>query len=250
MNEFFKSYLDKPVARGSLLRRVGLASAGALALGSAGILTQNKAFADGGSESVRDILNVAATAEALAVTVLYGAVSNADKLGLRRHLGTVGSVLDVVEAAMCEEQYHLDFLQSAGATPLLTTFSLPDPAILTDYNTFFQTIEAAEGIFIAAYMAATVEFANGGNGTLARYAYQIGGVECEHRVAARAALGEQPVNNKAFETPMFSAVSDAAALLGKLGFLSPTAGNSYPYPGAAAGHSGCSVGGGVTQTTP
>jgi hypothetical protein len=105
--------------------------------------------------------------------------------------------------------------------------------------TFFSTIEAAEHIFVAAYMTATREFAELGQPLLAKYAYQIGGTEAEHRVLARAALAlagstsHIPPNNKAYETDLFVYVRDAAAVLVQLGFIGGS-GASASYPGRAA----------------
>lgn len=184
------------------------------------------------TESIGTIFNVAATAEALAVTVLTAAIGNATTIGLK------GLILQTVQAALLEEQDHLDFLMLAGAAPLTTDFTVPDPKILTDYNTFFSTLEVAENLFIAAYMTATREFAELGQPTLAKYAYQIGAVEAEHRALVRAALALNnddavPPNNKGFETDLLLYVADAATILTQLGFIGGT-GTKATYPGKAA----------------
>lgn len=202
-------------------------------------------------ENIVDILNIADTAEHLAITFLTAAIGNAGTIGLS------GLILDVVQAALAEEVYHAKFLEAAGASALTDSFSVPDPKMLTDFTTFFQTVEIAESIFIAAYMAATREFAELGQPTLAKYAYQIGAVEAEHRTLARAALalgkslpGDIPPNNKAFETDLFLYVRDAAIVLSDLGFLGKGAVKAA-FPGEAAGLAAAgAMARAVIQTTP
>lgn len=201
------------------------------------------------TENIGDIFNVASTAEVLAVTLLTAAVNNATTIGLK------GLILQTVQAALVEEQDHLDFLLAAGATPLTMTFTVPDPKILTDYTTFFSTLEIAENLFIAAYMTATREFAELGQPTLAKYAYQIGGTEAEHRVLVRAALAlngndHTPPNNKGFETDLLLYVRDAATILTQLGFIGGK-GTPAAYPGRAAALAAAGpMMAGVVQNTP
>jgi hypothetical protein len=186
------------------------------------------------TEAIKDIVNVASTAEALAVTVLTAAVNNATTLGL------TGLVLNTVQAALVEELAHFQLLRDVlGAKPLTTTFYVPDPKILTDKVTFLSTLEVAENLFIAAYMTAAREFAELGQPTLAKVAYQTGSTEAEHRVMVRAALALNgdttriPPNNKAFETDLLLYVADAVGILKGLGFLGPS-GTAASYPGDAA----------------
>jgi hypothetical protein len=124
-------------------------------------------------ESIQDILNIAATAEALAVTALGGALDNAQngKLDLNDEQQAM------VRAARAEEQAHYDFLVSAGAAPLVKEFTLPDEKIVTDVPTFLTTVIKLEEAFIAAYMAAAQEFAVACEQDLVQYALQIVAVE-------------------------------------------------------------------------
>ena len=201
------------------------------------------------SENIGDIFNIASTAEVFAVTLLTAAVNNATTIGLK------GLILQTVQAALAEEQDHLDFLLAAGATPLTMTFTVPDPKILTDYTTFFSTLEGIENLFIAAYMTATREFAELGQPTLAKFAYQIGGTEAEHRVVVRAALAlngndHTPPNNKGFETDLLLYVRDAATILTQLGFIGGK-GTPAAYPGRAAAVAAAGpMMAGVIQNTP
>ena len=240
-----RQYLDRQVTRAQWLAAAGAGLAGlglATRAGAQNLIT----------EATADILNIADTAEHLAVTVLTAAVNNATQLGLNANGGLL---LAVVQAALAEEQYHADFLEANGAKPLTDTFTVPDPKILTDPTTFFSTIEAAETLFVGAYMSATREFSQMGNATLAQYTYQIGGVEAEHRVLARAALAlagndHIPPNNKAFETDVVYYVRDAARMLQDLGFIGGT-GTKVTYPGRAAALAAAgSVGAAISDQKP
>lgn len=182
-------------------------------------------------ETVQDIINIAATAEALAVTALGGALANAGKGDLR----LTQEQVQVVAAARAEEQDHYDYLIAAGAKPLTKTFTLPDEAIVTDTPTFLKTVIGLEEAFIAAYMAAAQEFAILKQPDLVEVALQIGGVEAEHRAHARfyafsAGVITEVPNNIAFEHAMFTTVGAAADALTKLGWINGT-GPELAYPG-------------------
>ncbi|PZS08166.1 MAG: hypothetical protein DLM70_02905, partial [Chloroflexi bacterium] len=60
------------------------------------------------ADSIQTILNVAATAETLAVTFYTNGVTNAGALGLS------GGALDDIKAALIEEQIHLNFFKANG----------------------------------------------------------------------------------------------------------------------------------------
>lgn len=185
------------------------------------------------AESTQTIINIADTAEHLAITLLTAAVNGASTLGLKE------PALTIVKAALAEEVFHSQLLESAGAKTLTDTFTVPNPAILTDYNTFFNTLVTLETAFVAAYLRATAEFSAAGNQTLAQYTYQIGGVEAEHRTLARAALAlagqtaDVPPNNVAFESDLFPTVAAAAVALQQLGYIGGT-GTQVTFPGDAA----------------
>lgn len=197
-------------------------------------------------ESVQDIINIAATAEALAVTALGGALDSAAK----GQLAINAEQQQVVRAARAEEQAHYAFLTGAGAKPLTTTFTVPDPKIVTDPATFLTTVIALEEAFIAAYIAAAQEFAILGQPKLVQVALQIGAVEAEHRAHARFyAIGAGVIkdavpNNLAFEKALFGSVGEAAAALQKLGFIGGSGPQiTYPGPGTIDNM-------GVTQLQP
>jgi hypothetical protein len=196
-------------------------------------------------ETVQDIINIAATAEALAVTALGGALESARKGDLALNDEQIQSV----EAVRAEEQAHYDFLINAGAEPLTLEFTLPDEKIVTDVATFLNTVIGLEEAFIAAYIAAAQEFAIMGEPELVEYAVQSVAVEGEHRAHARfyawdAGIIDEAPNNVAFAAAMFTSVGAAAQALTDLGWIGGDGAKlSYPGPGEI-------VTMGVAQLTP
>jgi len=182
-------------------------------------------------ESVQDIINIAVTAEAFAVTALGGALANA----ANGTLALNAEQIQTLTAARAEEQAHYEYLIGAGAKPLTTTFTVPDPKIVTDVPTFLRTLITLEEAFIAAYIAAAQEFAILGEARLAQVALQIGAVEAEHRAGVRfyaiqAGVISGTPNDVAFEKALFTSVGEAAAALQQLGFIGGT-GDQITYPG-------------------
>ena len=196
-------------------------------------------------ETVQDIMNVASTAEALAVTALGGALESAAQ-GM---LALNAEHVQAFTAARAEEQAHYDVLTAAGAQPTTTTFTLPDPKILTDVATFFTSAIVLEEAFVAAYLAAAQEFAALGETELVQLALAIAAVEAEHRVAVRffaneAGLLDDLPNDIAFEQALFPSVSAAADALTQLGWIGGSGAQiAYPGPGAIDAT-------GVNQLTP
>ena len=185
-------------------------------------------------ESLQDIINIAATAEAFAVTALGGALENAAKGTLALN----AEQQQTLRAARAQEQAHYDFLIGAGAKPLTLTFTIPDPKIVTDVPTFLKTLVTLEEAFIAAYIAAAQEFAILGQAKYAQVALQIGAVEAEHRAGVRFYAIEAGVltgtpNDVAFEKALFASVGEAAAALRQLGFIGGS-GTQITFPGPGA----------------
>lgn len=184
-----------------------------------------------GCESVQEISDIAVTAEAFAVTLLGEALASAE----RGDLDIEAEVVATLTAARAAEQAHYDVLIAAGAEPLTTTFTVPDPALLTDPAIFFETLISLEEAFIAAYTAAAQEFTILGEAELAQIALQIGAIEAEHRVGLRFFAIEAGVldgvpNDVAFEKALFTSVGEAAALLEELGFIGGD-GDEIEFPG-------------------
>ena len=186
---------------------------------------------ESGCESVQDIIDIAATAEAFAVTALGGALESA----ANGTLALSEEAIQSLRAARAAEQAHYEFLIDNGAEPLTTTFTIPDEALLTDPATFLTTLITLEEAFIAAYIAAAQQFVAQGEGKLAQVALQIGAVEAEHRAGVRFFAIEAGViqgvpNDVAFEQALFGSVSEAAAALEELGFIGGE-GTEVEYPG-------------------
>lgn len=182
-------------------------------------------------ETVQEIINIAATAEAFAVTALGGALASAEEGNLALTEDAVGTLT----AARAAEQAHYDFLIESGAEPLTLTFTIPDEAILTDVSRFLTTLVSLEEIFIAAYIAAAQVFAIRGESRLAQIALQIGAVEAEHRAGARffaieAGILSGTPNDVAFEQALFASVGEAATTLEELGIIGGS-GTEVTYPG-------------------
>ena len=198
------------------------------------------------SEEVTTIINIAATAEAMAVTLLGAAIAGAaNYTNADGSKGLAAPLVAVLKAAQSAEQAHYAYLTGAGAKPLTTTFNIPDPKIATDTLTLFKTLDALETAFISAYEAAANEFAMMGNAGLVKVALQIGAVEGEHRALARLAQGDSLPHNVAFESAQFATVGDAANALKSLGFIGGT-GTAVTY----ADFAGKVDNTGVTELTP
>ncbi len=211
------------MSRRTLFKGVGALGAG-LMLSRLGLL--RVALAQ--DETVAEIANIAATAESMAVTLLGGAIESARNGGYDPSIP--GPVIDILEAARATEQFHLEYLLSAGAQPLTQTFTVPDTSILSSYDALFSTIVALEGAFIAAYIAAARRFAELKQPELVKVAFQIAGTEAEHRVLANYALGTRPANDVAFEKALFRSVGEAAEMLQHLGYIGGD-GPAVTYPG-------------------
>lgn len=182
-------------------------------------------------ETTQEIMNIAVTAEAFAVTLLGEALAASERGELPLNPEAVGTLT----AARAAEQAHFDVLTEAGAEPLTLTFTVPDPGLLANVGLFFETLVSLEEAFIAAYMAAAQEFAISGEAELAQLALQIGAVEAEHRVGARffaiaAGTASGTPNDVAFEKALFGSVAEAAALLEELGFIGG-GGQEITFPG-------------------
>ncbi|MGI8588728.1 MAG: ferritin-like domain-containing protein [Chloroflexia bacterium] len=185
-------------------------------------------------ESGQDIINIAATAEAFAVTALGAALANA----AGGQLALNAEHIQALTAARAEEQAHYLFLTGAGAKPLTTTFTFPDPNLITDVPTFLKMLITLEELFIGAYLAAAQEFGILGEPDLVQVALAIGSVEAEHRVAARFFAVEAGIitglpNDIAFQQALFNNVGEAGDALQKLGFIGGN-GTQITYPGPGA----------------
>jgi hypothetical protein len=151
-------------------------------------------------ENVLDILNLLETFEMYTVTIVTNALTDPNIhytepwLSQRQSMAAIG-------------QYHIDFLESLGAHPLLTTFT---PRNRPPTTNPVGTQETDISLTIAAYMTAVREFAELGQPLLAKNAFQVGATWAEVRAVIRAlsaatgsAVAFTPAHNKAFETDHF-----------------------------------------------
>lgn len=190
-------------------------------------------------QAIAAILNVAATAETLAVTFYSQVLSHADKLGLKP------ATRVNIKATLVEEQLHLLFLNKQGAKSAAKNFSFPFGADTFKHLEFFlKTQQQLESAFVAAYLAAVKELATLGRPDLAQVAAQLAAIEAEHRVVGRSIGAMLPIDNEAFPPLLLKNVAAAPAFLKGAGFLSPRNGNNFEF------HAVPTTGAGVTITTP
>lgn len=132
----------------------------------------------------RDLLPLAATAEALTVTLYHHALTEARfQLQADAH----AQLAYVLQA----EQSHLDLLAALGGEPLHRSFNLP--ADLTwDARCFAETALHLEQVCAGAYLAATHQFAALGQPELAATAAQLGASESQHLVLLSHLAGLGP----------------------------------------------------------
>ena len=225
-------------ARGATSRRSFFARtaslAGATALGAAGVnLLQPIAVAaaatTGVTDTLQDIINIAATAEGLASTFYYNALISAT-------LPDVNSVANrnYFQAAVVQEYEHLQLLRSLGATPLTNVFYFPENMFAQE-AVFFPTASVLEDYFISAYLAAAIELSGAvssgittANPYALGFAVQVAGIECEHRALLRVAANLNPPNNRIIESALLTSVGAVATPLAP--FLSGGAGFVGPFP--------------------
>lgn len=201
-------------------------------------------------ESIQDILNILDTAERLLVAIHTAAVTT-----YAGQLGFAPLAQSVIQASLAQEQYHVDFLESIGARSLVDTFAVR-AAQLTNRAVYLQAMVGVGTIYTAAYMTAAREFAELGQPTLVKYAYQIGATKAEHGVLGRGllALGGAssavPPNNKAFEPDQYLYVRDFYSYLESRGYFGKND-TPVPYLGRAAALAAAgAMAGAVSQTTP
>ncbi|MBK9711974.1 MAG: ferritin-like domain-containing protein [Kouleothrix sp.] len=175
------------------------------------------------ASDVSAIVNLAATAEALAVTLYYAVIA-----GATFYIGE--QAIENLKLAMDAEMHHLQILQSLGGRPLTWQFHLPE-RMATDADVFVDTALKAETAFAGAYLAATHQLAVLGQPRLAATAAQHGASEAQHLMVMRHLAGFGP-SDLTLPEPIFRQVSDALPTLapflkGGGGYRGPV---SFPSP--------------------
>jgi hypothetical protein len=201
----------------------GAAGAGMLSMtGFAGLFSASSVSAAEGGDDVQTILNLAATAETLAVTHYYSII-------MSRTFDLADDEIVYLKFALDQEQSHLEFLNANGAKSLTSSFYVPS-TLLSDKGVFVQVTDTAETAFVGAYLAATRRFADLGNSRLAATAAQVACIESQHLALVRDIGGLVP-NETTLALPVFFNVSNAVPVLapflnGGSGFIGPV-----QYPG-------------------
>ena len=202
------------MSQNNSLSRRGFLQGGALlaaasTVGFSGMFGVSSAFAADNGDSIPDMLNIAATAEAFAVTHYFRALDAT----------TTKAKFDpkdvaYFQAALESEQAHLDFLMSNGGKPLTTEFYFPVGTFDTT-QAFGLVTSIAETVFVGAYLAATRRFAELGQPLLAATAAQVATIEAQHLALVRDTGGLFP-NNLALGAPVFYNVSEAVPVVSPL----------------------------------
>jgi hypothetical protein len=208
--------------------------AGTTALGAAGvgllqpIAARAATTTANNTDTAMGILDIAATAEALAVTFYY----NALQAGMALPNVNSSANQNYFQAAAVQEYDHLIYLRHFGAGKPQSAFYFP-PNMFTDESVFFSTALTLESYFISAYLAAAIDFSGAASSNITAastaflgFAVQVFGVECEHRALLGVAANQNPPNNLILETALLKTVNDAVAplepfLLGTQGFVGP-----------------------------
>ena len=188
------------------------------------------AFGVGGAQAaeatendIATIINLATTAETLAVTFYYTTLANATF-----HVGE--DATEYLKLAMDAEMHHLQILHALGGRSLAQQFYMPQH-MHSDASVFVDTGLRAETVFAGAYLAATHRFAMLGQPQLAATAAQHGASEAQHLTLIRHLAGMVP-NDLTLPTPLFAHEADAAPALapflqGGAGFDAPAV---FPSP--------------------
>lgn len=155
-------------------------------------------------EDTAAIINLATTAEMLAVTFYDTAIT-----GATFHVGDVAT--EHLTMAMEAEMQHLNLLQSLGGTSLQQQFYLPS-RLLSDASVFVNTGLKLETALTGVYVAATHQFAVLGQPQLAATAAQLGASEAQHFTLISHLAGLMPAD-LIVPTPFYSHMSDATASL-------------------------------------
>jgi hypothetical protein len=208
-------------SRRSLLKgTAGIAGGAALTsmVSFAGVLGVHAAD---GNDDPQTILNLAATAETLAVTFYYSALTAAQ-------FSVDPADVVYLKYALDAEWYHLNFLKSNGGASLTDKFYVP-ATLLSDPAVFVKVGSDAETAFVGAYLAATRTFAAAGAANLAATTAQHACSESQHLALIRQIGGLVP-NNLALPLPIYYNVSNAVPTLapflqGGSGFIGPV---SFP----------------------
>jgi hypothetical protein len=173
-------------------------------------------------DSVEMILNLAATAEGLACTHYYTALTNSQ-------IPLTPDERRTLTAALDTELSHLLYLTANGAQMLATAYYFP-LNVYRSRETFTDITQQAETAFVAAYLAANRRLAELGEPLLAASVAQIATTESVHLALIRQLGGLLP-DHVTFGEVLYYNISEVSPVLrpfleGGTGFAGTTA-----YPG-------------------
>lgn len=226
------SEIRPSVSRRGMLRLAGVLTAGA-SLASVGALKAQAAEIAGDTlyaavhdaqDTPQTMLNIAATAETLAVTHYHAALTTGG-------LNLSAQERMILQAALSSELQHLEFINASGGTALTEQFFVR-ANVYTNRAIFIQQTDDAEVVFVGAWLAATRRFAELGNPRLAATAAQVACVEQSHKALIRGFAPDLIPNNVSLGQPILYNVSDAVPMVAP--FLNGGEGMVGParYPGA------------------
>ena len=213
------------LTRRDFLKSASIAT-GASALSFSGLFGYSRVFAQEDGDSLETIINLAATAETLACTHYYSALTD----------GSIALTPDeraILIAALDTEFQHLQFLNANGASALTEEFFFP-LNVYVDRENFSEITEVAETAFVGAYLAANRRIAELGNPLLAATVAQVACTEEVHLALIRQIGGRLPNHVSLAQATIFN-TSDAVPVL--QGFLEGGDGfddTARAYPGADA----------------
>ena len=169
---------DRDVSRRKMLKTVGVTSSAAIF--AAGLGLADEVAAQPAGDDPQTILNLASTAEALAITAFHSIITLSDFYG-----NLPGVYQNYLKSALAQEQAHFDFLVASGGKPLANQFFFPD-GILGNLALYVYVTDVLEGVFIGAYLASIRRFAELNRPDLAWTAASVMGIEAEHKALNRA----------------------------------------------------------------
>jgi hypothetical protein len=177
--------------------------------------------------TVPELLNLAATLEALSVSYYYQAISSAD--GFFAVLPT--AYQRYLRVTLDEEWFHYRYLTTQhAATPVNTSFHFPvNIFAVGHFGNFLATMNTLEMATIALYLAAIRQLGEQNEPVLAEIFGQIAGIEAEHRVMGREMAQHSPPapNDLCFERTDFLCAAEASRALAN--FLNGGAGFTGPF---------------------
>ena len=136
--------------------------------------------------SSEDLLNAAATAEAVAAIV----ATVGQERGRASGAGLDARARAVVEAAARADLTHHDVLSAPrlGGRADAQRIWVPDE-VFAGSQPLLRTLVALKDVLVNVYLVGATTFGNDGNGRFARFCAEIAGVEAVHRALCLDALG-------------------------------------------------------------